>query len=112
MGHCKIKDVKSAGGSGIIKRGNGTGTGQVNRATGVVGDTGNGSCAIQIQCARVGEIRQGMVIGPPSVLFKVPALARVVIETVPPKFSVPAAPLVRIPAPERGVPTVRVPLLV
>ena len=51
-----------------------------------------------------------VVIGPPSVLVKVPALASVLMEEVPPILSVPV--LVKPPAPERIVPTVRVPLLV
>ena len=53
-----------------------------------------------------------IVMGPAPVLVKVPALASMVIETGPPRFSVPAAPLVKAPAPERLSPTVSVPVLV
>ena len=51
-------------------------------------------------------------MGPAPVFVVVPALASVVIETIPPRFSVPPAPLVNVPVPERVFPTVRVPLLV
>jgi len=58
------------------------------------------------------KFARAVVVGPPLVLFKVPALARVVIETVPPRFRVPPMALVNVPVPERRVPTVRVPLFV
>ena len=58
------------------------------------------------------KFARAMVIGPPLVLLAVPALARVLMETVPPRLRVPAAPLVKPPVPERRVPTVSVPLLV
>lgn len=58
------------------------------------------------------KFARAVVIGPPPVLVAVPALESVVIETVPPRFSVPDEPLVKAPPPDRVFPTVRVPLLV
>ena len=58
------------------------------------------------------KLARAVLIAPAPVMVAVPELVRVVIEEVPPIFSVPVAPFVNVPAPASAVPTVNVPLFI
>src|ERR1044071_8863109 len=73
MGNCKIGDVKCAS---IIKRGNGTRIHKVHRTSGVVGNTSDSSCTVEVQGARVGEIRKGCCNGSPISFVQGPGIGK------------------------------------
>src|SRR5215208_6279157 len=56
------------------------------------------------------KFARAVEMGPVANLLAVPALARVVMETVPLMLREPDALLVKVPAPERVFPTLRMPL--